>query len=114
MAYLNYSLFPSAYTDFLYVGDVFRVTAVLAWGVGTVRVIATSQAAEARAAALEEHRRVARDIRDGVAQEHRHGLAQRVEDRATTEIMESVERVLDETRGAISALSRPVSAQARR
>ena len=114
IAYLNYSLFPSAYTDFLYVGDVFRVTAVLAWGIGTVRVIATSQAAEARAAALEERRRVARDIHDGVAQElafissHMHGLARRVDDPATDQIMESVERALDETRGAISALSRPV------
>jgi signal transduction histidine kinase len=114
IAYLNYSLFPSAYTDFLYVGDVFRVSAVVAWGIGTVRVISTSQAAEARAAALEERRRVARDIHDGVAQElafiasHMHGLAQRVDDAATDQIMESVQRALDETRGAISALGRPV------
>jgi signal transduction histidine kinase len=114
IAYLNYSLFPSAYTDFLYVGDVFRVSAVLAWGVGTVRVISISQAAEARAAALEERRRVARDIHDGVAQElafissHMHGLAKRVDDAATDQIMESVARALDETRGAISALGRPV------
>jgi signal transduction histidine kinase len=115
IAYLNYSLFPSSYTDFLYVGDIFRITAVVAWGVGTIRVIATSQAAEARAAVLEERRRVAREIHDGVAQElafistHMHGLAQRIdEDETTSEIMESVHRALDETRGAISALSRPV------
>jgi signal transduction histidine kinase len=115
IAYLNYTLFPSAYTDFLYVGDVFRITAVIAWGIGTIRVIATSQAAEARAAVLEERRRVAREIHDGVAQElafistHMQGLAKRVdEDEATTQIMESVHRALDETRGAISALSRPV------
>jgi signal transduction histidine kinase len=115
IAYLNYSLFPSSYTDFLYVGDIFRVSAVVAWGIGTIRVIATSQAAEARAAVLEERRRVAREIHDGVAQElafistHMHGLAQRIdEDEATEQIMESVQRALDETRGAISALSRPV------
>jgi signal transduction histidine kinase len=116
IAYLNYALFPSSYTDFLYVGDIFRITAVVAWGTGTVRVIATSQAAEARAAVLEERRRVAREIHDGVAQElafistHMHGLAQRVndEDETTSQIMESVQRALDETRGAISALSRPV------
>jgi signal transduction histidine kinase len=115
IAYLNYALFPSSYTDFLYVGDVFRVSAVVAWGTGTIRVIATSQAAEARAAVLEDRRRVARDIHDGVAQElafistHMHGLAQRIDEHDTTsQIMESVQRALDETRGAISALSRPV------
>ena len=115
IAYLNYSLFPSSYTDFLYVGDIFRVSAVVAWGIGTIRVIATSQAAEARAAVLEERRRVAREIHDGVAQElafistHMHALAQRIdEDESTEQIMESVQRALDETRGAISALSRPV------
>jgi signal transduction histidine kinase len=115
IAYLNYSLFPSSYTDFLYVGDIFRITAVIAWGIGTVRVIATSQAAEAKAAVLEERRRVAREIHDGVAQElafistHMHGLAQRVdEDETTSQIMDSVQRALDETRDAISALSRPV------
>jgi signal transduction histidine kinase len=57
---------------------------------------------------------VARDIHDGVAQElafistHMHALAKRVDDPATDQIMESVERALDETRGAISALGRPV------
>jgi signal transduction histidine kinase len=115
IAYLNYALFPSSYTDFLYVGDVFRISAVVAWGTGTIRVIATSQAAEARAAVLEERRRVAREIHDGVAQElafistHMHGLAQRVDEHETTsQIMDSVQRALDETRDAISTLSRPV------
>ena len=69
IAYLNYVLFPSAYTDFLYVGDIFRVAAVVAWGIGTIRVISAYQEAYARAAVLEERRRVARDIHDGVAQE---------------------------------------------
>jgi signal transduction histidine kinase len=115
IAYLNYSLFPSSFTDFLYVGDIFRIGAVVAWGIGTIRAIATSQAAEARAAVLEERRRVAREIHDGVAQElafistHMHSLAQRIdEDETTEQIMEAVQRALDETRGAISALSRPV------
>jgi signal transduction histidine kinase len=115
VAYLNYVLFPSSYTTFLYVGDLFRVAAVVAWGIGTIRVIAVYQAAHARAAVLEERRRVARDIHDGVAQElafiasQMHGLRARVEDeQVTSEIMESVERALDETRGAISALGRPL------
>jgi signal transduction histidine kinase len=115
LAYLNYSLFPSAYTDFLYVGDIFRVAAVIAWGVGTIREIARYQAGFARAAVLDERRRVARDIHDGVAQElafissQMHDLPIAPAGRQTKDgIMESVQRALDETRGAISALGRPV------
>ena len=114
MAYLNYSLFPSSYTDFLYVGDIFRVAAVIAWGIGTIREIGRFQAGYARAAVLEERRRVARDIHDGVAQELAFISSQMPElavtagnQQAADEIMESVQRALDETRGAISALGRP-------
>jgi signal transduction histidine kinase len=115
MAYLNYSLFPSSYTDFLYVGDVFRVAAIVAWGIGTIREIGRFQAGFARAAVLEERRRVARDIHDGVAQElafiasQMRSLTPREKDAETTsEIMESVQRALDESRGAISSLGRPL------
>ncbi len=69
IGYLNYSLFPSLYTDFLYAGDLFRIAAVVAWGAGTIRVINAYQAAYAEAAVLDERRRVARDLHDGVAQE---------------------------------------------
>ena len=116
LAYLNYSLFPSAYTDFLYVGDIFRVAAVAAWGVGTIRMIATYQEAYASTAVMEERRRVARDIHDGVAQElafistQMPWLTVKAEDREiASQIMESVQRALDESRGAISALGRPVN-----
>ena len=79
-------------------------------------MISAYQAADARAAVLEERRRLARDIHDGVAQElsfitsQMHGLPTRTSDRETAgEIMESVHRALDESRGAISALGRPVN-----
>jgi signal transduction histidine kinase len=118
VAYLNYSLFPSAYTDFLYSGDLFRIAAVVAWGIGTIRQISAYQAGYADAAVHEERRRVARDLHDGVAQElafistQMHWLTKRTKDpedrESTTQIMEAVQRALDESRGAISALSRPV------
>jgi signal transduction histidine kinase len=114
-AYLNYSLFPSAFTDFVYAGDIFRIVAVVAFGIGALRVIATYQAAYAETAVLEERRRVARDLHDGVAQElafiasQIHWLNKRGEDpESSDQIVHSVERALDESRGAISALSRPV------
>jgi signal transduction histidine kinase len=116
IAYLNYALSPSSYTDFLYTGDVFRVLAVGAWGIGTIREIAVYQAAYTKAAVLDERRRVARDLHDGVAQElafissQMHWLKSRPQDQATAgQIMEAVERALDESRGAISAMSRPLN-----
>jgi signal transduction histidine kinase len=115
MAYLNYSLFPSAFTDFIYAGDIFRIAAVMAWGIGTVRVIAEYQNAYARAAVLDERRRVARDLHDTVAQElafissQMHGIKGHGEEAMPTgQIREAVQRALDESRGAIAALSRPI------
>jgi len=114
-AYLNYSLFPSAFTDFIYAGDIFRIVAVVAFGIGALRMIATYQAAYAETAVLEERRRMARDLHDGVAQElafiasQIHWLNKRGDDPESSEqIVHSVERALDESRGAISALSRPM------
>jgi signal transduction histidine kinase len=64
---------------------------------------------------LDERRRVARDLHDGVAQElafissQMHWLRTQPDDKETTgQIMEAVQRALDESRGAISTLSRPV------
>jgi signal transduction histidine kinase len=115
IGYLNYVLFPSSYTDFLYAGDFFRVAAVAVWGIGAIREISTYQAAYAGAAVLEERRRVARDLHDGVAQElafissQMHWLRKESEDQeTTTQIIESVQRALDESRGAISSLNRPL------
>jgi signal transduction histidine kinase len=122
IAYLNYVLFPSQFTDFLYAGDIFRIVAVLAWGIGTVRVIGAYQDAYAETAVLDERRRLARDLHDGVAQElsfissQMHWLMGEIErdakDGSVREysalIMEATHRALDESRGAIAALSRPV------
>src|ERR687896_276349 len=53
IGYMNYALFPSSYTDFLYAGDLFRVAAVVAFGIGTIREISRYQAVYAPAAVLD-------------------------------------------------------------
>lgn len=115
VGFLNYALVPSSYSDFLYAGDLFRVVAVVAWGAGTIREIARYQAVYAPAAVLEERRRVARDLHDGVAQElafiasHVQGLSREDEDTEEVEqISQAVRRALEESRGAISTLNRPL------
>jgi signal transduction histidine kinase len=114
IAYLNYTLVPSSYTDVLYAGDLFRVAAIAAFAVGTIREIARYQAVYAPAAVLEDRRRVARDLHDGVAQElaliaARMPPLEGQPDRETmVEIREAVRRALEESRAAISTLNRPL------
>jgi signal transduction histidine kinase len=115
VAFLDYAIFPTLYTELIYAGDILLLVADLALLVGTTREIATYQDAVAEAAVLEERRRVARDLHDGVAQELAFIASQlrwsdggRPPDPELGQIAEAVERALDESRGAIAALSRPV------
>jgi signal transduction histidine kinase len=115
IGYLNYALSPSAYTDVLYAGDLFRAAAVVALGIGAVREYSRYQAVYAPAAVLDERRRMARDLHDGVAQElafiasRIHRLAnQRDDDDTVAEINDAVRRALEESRVAISTLNRPL------
>jgi signal transduction histidine kinase len=115
VAFVNYSLFPSRYTELIYAGDLFFLGAAAVLVVGAVREIGAYQAAFARAAILDERRRVARDLHDGVAQElafiatQMHSFEGRQEEAESAgQIKQAVQRALDESRGAISALSRPV------
>ena len=114
-SYLNYALFPSQFTELLYSGDLFFLAATAALGYAAVREIANEEAARIRTAVLDERRRVARDLHDGVAQElafiaaqTRWSIHQPTAPQPLEQIMDAVERALDESRGAIAALNRPV------
>ena len=66
---VNYLLYPSSYTDWVYLGDAFRLGYFALLLVAGLREIAGYWYVAAAAAALNERRRLARDLHDGLAQE---------------------------------------------
>ena len=109
-ARLNYLLFPSLYSDWLYTGDLLRTGSYAVLLVGAAREISHYWSAQARAAVLEDRRRLARELHDGVVQElayiraETHTAVDDPEDRER--MLASCDRALDEARAAVDALGR--------
>jgi signal transduction histidine kinase len=112
-AWLNYFLFPSLFSEWLYAGDALRLGAYLMLLIGVAREMGRYWRTAASAAVLEERRRMARDLHDGLAQElafivtQSRRLANRG-DESVEYICVAAERALDESRRAIAALTRPL------
>jgi signal transduction histidine kinase len=113
-ACIHYFLYPSLYSQWFYSGDVFRLLFYLLLVSGVAREIWRYEGHTRRLAVLEERRRIARDLHDGLAQELSYiaGAAKtlRVEPSmslAATRIGAAAERALDESRRAIAALTQP-------
>jgi signal transduction histidine kinase len=109
-ARVNYFLFPSLYTDWVYTGDLLRAAFYLVLVVGAAREIAAYQARLALAAVTDERRRVARNLHDGLAQELNFIVAQLRRrtssgDPELLRVLTAAERALDESRRAITALA---------
>ena len=105
-----YLLFPSIYTDWLYAGDLLRLTTYVLLLVGAVREIRVYWAAQASIAIEAERRRLARDLHDGVVQELGYIRSESLrpsDDGAMARISASSMRALDEARRAITALAAP-------
>jgi signal transduction histidine kinase len=107
-ARLHYLLFPSLYSDFVYTGDLLRLGFYLLMLVGAAREIRSYWEARTRAAVLEDRRRYARELHDGVVQElgyirsESHGIPARLP--ARDHIIEACDRALDEARAAVQTL----------
>jgi signal transduction histidine kinase len=108
LASVDYLAFPSIFSDWIYVGDILRLAGVLLLLVGAAREI--SRYVRERAA-LEERRRVARDLHDGVAQELAYiaTMARRMERDTSTmdarRLADAAQHALDESRLVISTLA---------
>jgi signal transduction histidine kinase len=115
-ARLNYFLFPSIYSEWVYTGDFLRLAGYLVVLAGAFREIFGYQRALAEAAVHTERRRIARQLHDGLAQElafitsHARRFAGSDESELASHIARAAERALDESRLAITTLTRPVKA----
>jgi signal transduction histidine kinase len=107
-ARVNYVLFPSLYSDWVYTGDILRTGCYLVLLVGAAREIGQYWSAQARAAVLEDRRRLARELHDGVVQElgYIRAEAHAIGSALSGRIIASCDRALDESRAAIDALGR--------
>jgi signal transduction histidine kinase len=109
---LHYFLFPAVNPDWVFSGDVVRLCFYLALLVGALREIRRYQRSLALAAVLDERRRMARDLHDGLAQElafittQTRRLEGSLDPERAARVAAAAERALDESRGAITALTR--------
>jgi signal transduction histidine kinase len=108
LASVDYLAFPSIFSDWIYVGDVLLLAGVVLLLVGAAREIGRYRTERI---AIEERRRVAHDLHDGVAQELAYiaTLARRME-RSTDmidarRIADAARHALDESRLVIAALA---------
>ena len=108
-ARVNYVLFPSLYSDWFYTGDMLRTGCYLLLLVGAAREIGEYWPAQARAAVLEDRRRLAREIHDGLVQELAYIRAETQlasDGSSRRDIVAACDRALDEARAAVDALGR--------
>jgi signal transduction histidine kinase len=108
----NYVVFPSLYSEWVYTGDILRFGWNLLLFVGAVREIRVYQRAYAEARVVDERRRIARDLHDGLAQELAFianktrelvgGAASHTE---LLQVASAAQRGLDESRRAIQTLT---------
>jgi signal transduction histidine kinase len=107
---INYVLFPSIYTQWLYTGDFLRFGFYLLLLVGATGEIQRYWNRVADMAVLDERRRLARDVHDGLSQELAFIVAKTKryrdgEDKDLSRVSAAADRALNEARHAFRALT---------
>lgn len=113
---VNYALYPTRYTDWVYVGDGFRLLSYLVLLAGAMREIDLYWRSQREVAVLEERRRIARNLHDGLAQEIAYlgrnlkalAPADAVQAEQLLRLRGAAERAQLESRQALAALATPV------
>src|ERR1051326_111904 len=112
---IDYAFRPSLQTGWVYTGDIFRMLFYFALLAAAASEVTRYWQDSRETAVLDERRRIARDLHDGLAQELafivRHAkrtLEQEPRSKNASQIANAVERALDESRRVIAALPRPL------
>lgn len=109
-ARVNYVLFPSLYSGWVYTGDLLRTASYVVLVLAAAREMGQYWAAQSRAAVLEDRRRLARELHDGLLQELAYlrleARAASGDPAAATRLLAACDRARDEARGAVDALGR--------
>lgn len=107
---LNYFLFPSIYSDWVFTGDILRLGSYLAILIGALRQIAAYQRSAAEAAVLADRNRIARDLHDTLAQDLAYislqGERIAARDERAADLARTARLALAASRGAIEHLRR--------
>jgi signal transduction histidine kinase len=115
LARVNYFLYPSFYSHWVYAGDFFRLAFYLVLFAGALREIGDYFRAARERAVLEERRRLARDLHDGLAQELAYisRMSKIVSPEAPPHVIgdlqAATERALQQSRQAVAALATPTT-----
>jgi signal transduction histidine kinase len=112
---IDYADNPSLQSGWLYNGDVLRIGFYFALLAAAAGEVTRYWEASRETAVLDERRRIARDLHDGLAQElafivrrAKRTLEKGVEPSDLTQIANAAERALDESRRVIATLTRPL------
>ena len=115
VARVNYFLYPSMYSRWVYAGDFFRLAFYVVLFAGALREISDYWRELRERAVLEERRRLARDLHDGLAQELAYIsrmskiVAPDAPAYVVSDLQAAAERALQQSRQAVAALATPVS-----